>query len=777
MLAVGLVTPSHFLAWSVLFALAAMVGTLFRRQRSMDPVVLFLLALAGITALQLVPMPPAVLHLLSPSTAELRAVLPDPGHAHPLTLDVSATIAEVAKYLAYASVAVVGITCVQSASGRRRLARWLVIAVGAFALVAIVHTLGGADRIWWSYRQERETIGLIKATLVNRNHIAAVLGAGVPLTLAVAIREHRPWRQILLALGALELVLALLTLSRGGAAATIVGVVVVVLGLRRGHARGRGGRPIVALAVVSGLAAATLIASSRFLGVVEESQAVGVLRDPKSMLWDASLGLIRAHWLTGVGRGTFPLAMPRFLIPDLTAEATFHYSENLLLQWAAEWGVPVALLALGALGVWLVRAFRLRGSSSLRTGALSSLLVLLIHDLADFSLEMPAIAGLGVLFACVASPVKARADQAPARGYAPILLMAGLLLAPLVLSSPVLRHQYRPESERLTALLGGTARTLPREAAAIAGRHPMDWAVHLLLGEWHARRRRPEAMVWFNRAMQLNPRGGAIHFAVGRALLRSGLVSQGLMELRLAQREAPRRSRDIAEVAARAAPSYSQLRTFIGTGRLSGARALLVAEILHRKGLARDYEQVTEYLAARREPVLRDAGLAGLVEIHAGRGEHERAMALAHRLAAARPAASVLARVLAVTSRIGTTDEHARLQERALAAHAEDPGLLFVAAEDALRRRDAASARRFADALRAVSGTDATISAHARMVECEAALLDGHPVRAGLAAERGLADSPENAALLDCHSRATRAAEQARKSRRFTDDLDGDSHP
>ncbi|MFN3887483.1 MAG: Wzy polymerase domain-containing protein [Aquabacterium sp.] len=63
-------------------------------------------------------------------------------------------------------------------------------------------------------------------------------------------------------------------------------------------------------------------------------------------IWANVLSLIRQHPWTGVGYGEFNIAWTFSVFPDRPV-AFFDHTHNLLLQWAVEFGVPVAMLMTG----------------------------------------------------------------------------------------------------------------------------------------------------------------------------------------------------------------------------------------------------------------------------------------------------------------------------------------------------------------------------------------------------------------------------------------------
>ena len=153
------------------------------------------LAFAGVAlviALQLLPLPPILIGLLSPRAKEIFSfVLGDAGSGwRPISLNPPATARELAKALA--GTLVVAAAC-QVARSRRARGR-LTLAVGLLALlvalIGFVHELLGATSLFgvyaWSFRPTLLT------TFANPNHLAAFLALGATLLLARVLSERDP---------------------------------------------------------------------------------------------------------------------------------------------------------------------------------------------------------------------------------------------------------------------------------------------------------------------------------------------------------------------------------------------------------------------------------------------------------------------------------------------------------------------------------------------------------------------------------------------------------
>ena len=239
-------------------------------------------------------------------------------------------------------------------------------------------------------------LGVASGSLRNPNHYATLLA----LTLAPAVgllhrtRLDRSTVDRWLAwLGLLLWPFALMaSRSRGGALAALGGGLVVWLGVRgwRGRHRLRG--------VWGGLALATL-------GSVV---VVGAIARPRFELWGLERRLLLygdvVRWITeapwwGHGLGLFRWRFRPHQSFELAER--YDHAHNEYLEWAAEVGVPLALLLILALVAWwstTARRVREASDRGLRLGALLALSTVALHALLDFGTRIPLnLLLLGVL--------------------------------------------------------------------------------------------------------------------------------------------------------------------------------------------------------------------------------------------------------------------------------------------------------------------------------------------------------------------------------------------
>lgn len=217
------------------------------------------------------------------------------------------------------------------------------------------------------------------------------LGRGLPALLAA-----------LLALGSL-----IATGSRAGNAATVLAIL-ALLGLTSsgGLYRERSRWTVVAgLLVVLAIVLLFVLNSAVWTQRLDDMAASGVRDDTRLMLWSAAWRMIKDAPLLGLGLGSYQTAYP--LYADQTLHFIIDRAHNDYLELAAGWGLPAAILWWAAV-LWLA-GLCLRGYFIRRRNrvfpllAVGATLVVGLHAIFDFSLQMPAIAftyatilGLGV---------------------------------------------------------------------------------------------------------------------------------------------------------------------------------------------------------------------------------------------------------------------------------------------------------------------------------------------------------------------------------------------
>jgi tetratricopeptide (TPR) repeat protein len=509
-----------------------------------DPLLKAALVLMGVAALQLVPLPPFLLRLLDPVSAEASAGALAPfredrgGVWRALHLDPGNGYAEL-QYL-------VGLTAAYLAA-RRVTARGYGDAVfdavaGSslwIAIVALAHRFGGFDKVYDFYVPAQAAPPIL-SPILNPNHLAAFTGLGAVLWVGRAAEAMQPAPRIANGVGALLCAaVCALTLSRGGVLAAGAGFALVLLsiGWIKGTSRCRSSqRMFDTTLLVLGVASASLYVAWEALRTEYAGRDVSKLG-----LMLQSLRVLAHHPVLGTGSGGLHAAAS--LTPTLPGGMTVERAENLVADLAIAFG-PVAAavaLAFAARWLWTVRPPP-RQSAPTRLAAYAAMLSLVLHEMVDFALWLGATGYAAALLAGLLSGEHAvREDRSAGRrggtvrAFGPLALVASIAAGLVTARSP----QYLDRNRAQAALNGGTMSEGDLRVAMI--RHPSDPYLPLAGGVLALRAHDPRALRFVNRALLLAPRWAEPHFVLSRVLAARGLRSQALVELRSAVELAPER--------------------------------------------------------------------------------------------------------------------------------------------------------------------------------------------------------------------------------------------
>lgn len=299
----------------------------------------------------------------------------------------TATVWALLRFLLYLTVYFTALDLAQSRRGVQWLSGTIMGSGVCLAVIGFVNYHGGQALAFHS-------------TFVNYDHLAGymemvfLLGLGIGLAKTGAARL--PW----LALLALVLMALLLSLSRGGWVAGLVALdfMLALFLLGRGTGAARLGLGCLVLVLVAVL---TLLASNP---MIDRLQSMGNPDDPslrgRLVIWQASIGLLRAQPWHGSGPGTFPWAFTPVRPAGLTNRV--REAHNDYLQIVTELGLPVLIPLLWGLFLIVRRGaarFLARPSrfeAGVTIGALGGIVSVLVHSLVDFNLQITAN---GILFA------------------------------------------------------------------------------------------------------------------------------------------------------------------------------------------------------------------------------------------------------------------------------------------------------------------------------------------------------------------------------------------
>ncbi len=574
-----------------------------------------LLALAFYTLLQAIPMPVWLLERLSPESADIwaRALSPfqEPVDVGAISLAPRESVKEALKWLLY-GVNFCAATLLARRYGRGFPAIVVFACALAVAIATLAHTLAHATKVFGFYEPPLGARGLV-GPFLNQNSLSAYLNLGAFTGLGLVFSRRFEARRWLLASGVGTLFgVSVLSGSRGGVWILPFGLLLFAI-LRQWRQKRRSSflarpwldRAPLLVAVGSGLVFALLGASQLTWNGLRQDDF------EKLKLAGWSLPLIKDFWLFGVGRGAFGTVFPAYSPP--TGNKIFTYPENFIVQWCSEWGVPLAVLAMGAL-LWAFRPrnVSIRGSN-LGAGAATGVAVVFTQNLVDFGLERAATPlavtwALAVLWRPDRRPRTTTAGGAaerPRRLSSSILLAlgGGLWIFTLLFAHEDERSEQKALHEAAQAVNfrdEDSVEALRSRLRAAMLRTPAEPYLARLGGEVSLLGRKPDTMRWVSRALERGMNEPETHLLAAQVLHASGVAKQALLELRLAAELDPMAT----VVAGRLAADWSKSLDDVlraAPGGAAGAKVLMAAADNFKASSERGL-----YEAALRAALMRD---------------------------------------------------------------------------------------------------------------------------------------------------------------------------
>jgi tetratricopeptide (TPR) repeat protein len=634
-------------------------------------------ALAAYTLLQAVPIPMAWLKVLAPANADIweRSLLPF-GEAGPslasISLDPGASVVEALKWSTYAAVFTAA-----SSLGARKSAGWGVAMVFGTALAAafttMAHGLLGATKVYGLYQPNFNVLAWHVGPLLNPNNLAGYLNLGILSGLGLLL-AHRPivprW---VVGFGvALMVAIDVTSASRGGVLTLPLGVVALALITARREKQGWGTDKastwLLIAVVVGGAVLAILGGNAKAWAELYDKN----LSKGRMVLWLRPL--IADHPLVGIGRGAFESVFPAYRVTP--GNVVFTHAENFPLQWAAEWGLPVALAALVALA-WALSPRRLGVTrSALAAGAWLGVAVLLVQNLVDLALEVPAVCiGAATLLGSLwGDPVThgthRRAVREPLAQRWPRLVPVAVGVLGAALIAGTVRfgwHDVASDRAAVWAALDGVKAPRAGQMAPLRDevrhamlRHPAEPYFSLVGGMAAFRARDQSPIPWIQRTLERGQVNGRAHLLLAEVLAARGSRRQALLELRLTLENEQGLLVQVASLAVRWTQDFDELLSVLPEGKEGAGVLAEMARLLAAPPRAGEappdplLRSRCDREAIRRDPALipphareAEARLAGLAK-GAPPGlcvdrEHCRAEVLEHAdaIAAAQPDASL----------------------------------------------------------------------------------------------------------------------------------------
>jgi serine/threonine protein phosphatase 1 len=331
-----------------------------------------------------------------------------------ISADPSATWAAIVRFATPALLGLVALIVHLGRGGARRGARLLDVVIlvaglmGAYGLYAL--HFGSAQP---SLVSTPDYAGFLTGTFVNRNTAATYLAVALVACIARFLetvgaphgatgprgrssRGERSFGGIYVIAAAVLATALLSTGSRAGMVAGLAGLAVTLVVGARGLLRSHGRTWIVIVGAIAAVAVVAFLAAGSVVNRIGEEQ---VTDDTRFAVYSDTLEMIRDRPLVGHGAGTFATVFPLYHGPDVPSERVWLAAHNTYLQAAAELGLPALAVALALIAAALVSVLTnalSQRASAVAVAALGAVVVVGVHALLDFSIQIEAVA---ILFA------------------------------------------------------------------------------------------------------------------------------------------------------------------------------------------------------------------------------------------------------------------------------------------------------------------------------------------------------------------------------------------
>ncbi len=333
---------------------------------------------------------------------------------------------------------------VRQERGRERLAMALAAGLATASSLALVERFlpSPLTSLRWV------AIGRTSGLASDPNALGVVVAVGGPVLLAILLARPGRAAAVVAGLGLL-LLLPVLQISGSRTGLLLLAGAAAVAGTGLVREGGRARRIALWTAAAAVLALASVVALAprggptatggllARIGASLSAPNATLLANHRPMFWGAAFDMVAAEPLSGVGLGGFPFEFPlvyerRAGIPAVATDN----ATNLLLDVAAECGLPALVLALGAAVPLLARAATAALGKAdpdpLGRAAGASLAGFALASLTGSHLRFPEVA---LVVAGIAALLPAAADAVPANGLSRPRRLLGVLAGSGVLAA------------------------------------------------------------------------------------------------------------------------------------------------------------------------------------------------------------------------------------------------------------------------------------------------------------------------------------------------------
>ena len=311
------------------------------------------------------------------------------------------------------SPAAVLLFAIQLNASDLRLTVPVMIFFGTFSgMIGILQLVGsaGGPMYFYDITNNGSAVGLF----ANRNHAAVLLACLFPMLALSATKSqvtdalHRKKRLVAIATVIILVPLILVTGSRSGLLAAIIGLIggmLVYISHRPSHYYSKTAAKV--MAIISASTLLSLVFITIYFSRAEAIDRIFVERgtaNTRADFWTSSVDLLSQYFPVGFGPGSFVVA---FQTNEPIALLSGNYLNRLHNDWletALTFGVPGLMLSLGAIAYYATRTYKLwlymdglcRSVALNRTASIV-IAILIIASTSDYPLRTPAMMGFFAL--------------------------------------------------------------------------------------------------------------------------------------------------------------------------------------------------------------------------------------------------------------------------------------------------------------------------------------------------------------------------------------------
>ena len=409
---------TRFFAWLLLIAYVVL-SPRFDWRRVL-PVAIFVGLAILVTAIQLIPLPPAIWTSLPGRSLFVQAaeIAGQPQPWRPISISPSATVNALGSLIVPVTVLVLAANL--NREQHRRIAGFLLILVVAGCLLGLLKFSGAR----FDNPFINESLDMVSGNFANRNHFALFIAIGCLLAPVWGFRGKKVVRWKAIAAVAVLPFFALLILATGSRMGLLVGAIGIAAGFLVMHRAVLRELRALPRSVAIGLVAGAVVAFVALVALsVTLDRAVSITRaidlnaseDLRRRALPVVLDMIGRYFPVGSGLGAFD-PVYRITEPDRLLKYTyFNHAHDDWIELVLDGGIVVALLLAGAVLWWIaagIRAWkRPETDKFLPRTAFAMILLIMLASIVDYPARTPmmmAILTLAGIWLGNASPERSQ---------------------------------------------------------------------------------------------------------------------------------------------------------------------------------------------------------------------------------------------------------------------------------------------------------------------------------------------------------------------------------